>query len=75
LGPDQLHNSHPPQDASLEASVAGKDYPEGTVDPNQPERRMWVEDAAYKPFFPVFQGRWEYDRYNKELSVEKEKKN
>jgi len=36
---------------------------------------MWVEDAAYKPFFPVFQGRWEYDRYNKELSVEKEKKN
>ncbi len=61
-------------DASLEASVAGKDYPEGTVDPNQPERRMWVEDAAYMPFFPLLQGRWEYNRYQKELSGEKTKK-
>ncbi len=61
-------------DASLETSVAGKDYPEGMVDPDQPERRMWVEDAAYKPFFPLFQGRWQYDRYQKELSGEKTKK-
>ena len=35
---------------------------------------MWVEDAAYKPFFPLLKGRWEYNRYQEELSGKKTKK-
>ena len=54
-------------DASLEESVAGKDYPGGRVDPAQPERRFWHEDEAYQPHFPTFLGRWEYERYRKQL--------
>jgi len=55
-------------DASLEESVAGKDYPEGRVDPEQPERRFWHEDKAYRTHFPTFLGRWEYERYRRELT-------
>lgn len=55
-------------DASLEESIAGKDYPEGRVDPEQPERRFWHEDEAYQSHFPTFLGRWEYERYRRQLS-------
>lgn len=54
-------------DATVENSVAGKDYPEGKVDPDQPERRFWHEDPAYEPHFPSFLGRWEYERYRKQM--------
>ena len=46
--------------ASVEASVAGKDYPEGKVDPNQPERRFWTDVEAYKPYFDDWKNRPEY---------------
>ncbi|MFT5131175.1 MAG: arylsulfatase A-like enzyme [Rhodothermales bacterium] len=42
-------------DATVEASVAGKDYPEGRVDPKQPERRFWRDDAAYAPYAKSWQ--------------------
>ncbi|MEM7144274.1 MAG: sulfatase-like hydrolase/transferase [Verrucomicrobiota bacterium] len=45
--------------ASVENSVAGKDYPSGTVDP-QPERRFWTEDKAYEPYFDDWKDRPEY---------------
>ena len=45
---------------TVEASVAGKDYPEGTVDLNQPERRFWHEDSAYEPHMEQFFARPEY---------------
>ncbi|GAA5509969.1 sulfatase-like hydrolase/transferase [Novipirellula caenicola] len=50
---------------SVKASVAGKDYPEGRVDPDHPEPRWWTEVEDYKPFFDQWQDRWEYARYFK----------
>ncbi|MCG8652535.1 MAG: sulfatase-like hydrolase/transferase [Pirellulales bacterium] len=45
---------------SVDASFAGKDYPEGRVDPNEPKPRFWTEVEQYKPFFSQWQERWEY---------------
>ncbi len=56
--------------ATVDASIAGKDYPEGKVDPNQPERRFWYEDEAYAPHFSTFLGRPEYQKYDKILKGE-----
>ena len=39
----------------LEASRAGRDYPEGRVAAHQPERRFWRDDPAYQPFLKTFQ--------------------
>lgn len=40
---------------SLNASREGKDYPEGIVLPNNPERRLWKDDPAYQPYLKLFQ--------------------
>ena len=45
---------------TVEDSVAGKDYPGGTLDPNQPERRFWHSDPAYAPFLKELMKRPEY---------------
>ena len=45
---------------SVERSFAGKDYPEGRVDPLHPQPRFWTEVEAYQPYFPEWQHRWEY---------------
>lgn len=37
--------------ASVTNSRAGKDYPEGEVDPSHPTRRMWHDIEAYEPHF------------------------
>ncbi len=45
---------------SINASAAGKDYPEGRV--VQPDRRdFWHQMDAYKPYFDMFFKRWEYE--------------
>lgn len=36
--------------ASVAESRAGKDYPEGEVDPSHPTRRMWHDIEAYQPY-------------------------
>ncbi len=46
--------------ASVEDSVAGKDYPEGTVRSDHPEPRYWMEDPSYAPYLPEFLKRPEY---------------
>ena len=46
--------------ASVERSHAGKDYPTGEVDPNEPEPRFWTAVKEYEPFFPKWKERWEY---------------
>lgn len=48
---------------SVEASVAGKDYPEGKVDPNQPMPRSWTEDPAYEPYLEEWKDRPEFRGY------------
>lgn len=56
--------------ASVDASDAGADYPEGEVAPNQPERRFWYEDEGYLPFIEQFKTRPEYSEW-----LEKQKRN
>jgi arylsulfatase A-like enzyme len=46
---------------SVEASFAGKDYPEGTVTPADPPSISWTEHPDYKPFLAEWQSRWEYE--------------
>lgn len=60
--------------AGVDASVAGKDYPSGSVDPNQPERRFWGTDPAYQPFLQQWKDRPEYkSQIEKVLKPKKEK--
>jgi len=42
---------------TVDASVAGKDYPTGKVDPNQPARRFWRDDEAYAPYLKELLGK------------------
>ncbi|MEM6917234.1 MAG: hypothetical protein AAF491_11770, partial [Verrucomicrobiota bacterium] len=55
--------------ASVEASDRGADYTEGTVSPDQPERRFWHEDKAYVPFLEEHGNRPQYKEW-----IEKRKK-
>jgi len=45
---------------SMEASVAGKDYPAGHLKPGDPEPRDWRAVKAYHPFFDAWKTRPEY---------------
>jgi len=59
---------------SVEASVAGKDYPEGKVGP-QPERRFWMDEDAYRPYFDEWRNRPEYKSRLKPKTARKPKGN
>ena len=48
---------------SVEASVAGKDYPEGKVVPMDPGPRDWVISEEYQPYLPQLRDRPEYARW------------
>jgi len=45
---------------SVEASVAGKDYPEGKVNPGEPSPRFWMDMEVYRPYFEEWENRPEY---------------
>ena len=45
---------------SVDASIAGKDYPEGTVDPSEPEPRYWMRSSEYEPYLDELRKRPEY---------------
>jgi len=45
---------------SVDASVAGQDYPEKAVAADHPEPIFWTEVPAYHPHFDQFRDRWEY---------------
>lgn len=46
---------------SVNASVAGKDYPEGRVDPKEPPgQRRWMDAPEYQPYMAEWQKRPEY---------------
>jgi len=45
---------------SVEASVAGQDYPERAVSPSEPRPRFWTEVKAYEPYFEAWKKRPEY---------------
>ena len=44
----------------MEASVAGKDYPEGRMLPGHPEPRQWNETDLYTDYFDAWRDRPEY---------------
>ena len=48
---------------TVEASFAGRDYPEGQVSPADPEPQPWYDTHAYQPYLPAWQDRWEYKSY------------
>lgn len=45
---------------SVEASVAGRDYPEGRVAASEPERRPWPSAPEYQPYLEELAKRPEY---------------
>ncbi len=45
---------------SVKASVDGKDYPEGRVDPKEPPSRDWQSSPEYAPYLEQLQARPEY---------------
>ena len=51
--------------ASVEASVAGKDYPEGSVVPPDPGPRSWPQMDEYAPYLEAWKNRPEFRRYIK----------
>jgi len=59
---DRMKRQYEAWNETVEASVAGEDYPSGRVDPNQPERQFWTEVEAYEPYFEDWEQRPEYAR-------------
>ena len=49
--------------AGMDASFAGKDYPEGIVSPPDPESVNWFETPAYQPYLAQWKERWEFKTY------------
>ena len=45
---------------SVETSLAGKDFPEGKVNPGEPQPRFWMTVPEYEPYFPEWKKRPEY---------------
>ena len=45
---------------TVDASIAGKDYPEGEVSKDEPQPHFWMDDERYKPFFEDWKKRPEY---------------
>lgn len=59
---DRLTSFYENWNKSVEASIAGKDYPEGQVNPGEnPEPRFWTDMDAYRPYFDEWSKRWEYE--------------
>jgi arylsulfatase A-like enzyme len=48
---------------AVEASFAGRDYPEGAVMPADPEPQNWYDTMTYQPYLPAWQDRWEFKSY------------
>ena len=49
--------------ATVEASIAGRDYPGGRVEPPDPGRVNWYETPGYAPYLETWKGRWEFASY------------
>ncbi|MBM4089750.1 MAG: N-acetylgalactosamine 6-sulfate sulfatase [Planctomycetes bacterium] len=54
-------------DATMDASFAGKDYPEGEVSPPDPEPVSWFETPQYQPYLAEWKERWEFKSYIERL--------
>lgn len=45
---------------SVDASITGRDYPEGKVNPGEPAPRFWTTVPEYEPYFSEWKKRSEY---------------
>lgn len=61
-------------DATMDASFAGKDYPEGVVSPPDPEPVAWYESEPYRAHESIWKMRPEYRRYYEDGATPKGKK-
>ncbi|MEO6244202.1 MAG: sulfatase-like hydrolase/transferase [Opitutaceae bacterium] len=52
--------------ASVETSVAGRDYPEGKVRAGEPKSRDWMTSPEYKPYLPQLMTRPEFRQGGRE---------
>lgn len=48
---------------TVNASFAGKDYPEGKVTPPDPQSHFWYESPAYAPYLSQCKDRREFKSY------------
>ena len=56
----------------MDASFAGRDYPEGTVSPADPAPINWYDHPSYQPYLADWKLRWEYASYlNRETKAAK----
>ena len=60
--------------STVDASIAGKDYPEGSVSKDEPESHFWTDDERYKPYFEEWKKRPEYASRFKPKKKQKKKK-
>jgi arylsulfatase A-like enzyme len=51
---------------SVDASHAGKDYPEGKVSANEPEPRYWSDVKGYQQYLDQWRRRWQYGSWLKQ---------
>jgi arylsulfatase A-like enzyme len=56
---------------SVDASFAGRDYPEQKVVPADPPPQAWFEAPAYQPYLPAWRNRWEVKSYLNRLERRK----
>ena len=49
--------------ASVDASFAGRDYPEGEVSPPDPEPVDWYTLPQYQPYLSEWKQRWEFQNF------------
>ncbi|MGC3972178.1 MAG: sulfatase-like hydrolase/transferase [Pirellulales bacterium] len=59
---ERLHGEFTAWNESVERSFAGKDYPEGRVEPADPKPISWTESPAYQPYLDTWRKRPEYRR-------------
>jgi arylsulfatase A-like enzyme len=57
--------------AGVNASFAGKDYPEGEVSPPDPEPINWYDAPQYAPFLTGWKQRWEFQGYLNRMTGQK----
>ena len=58
----------------MDASFAGKDYPETHVSPPDPEPVNWYDLPQYEPYLPEWKKRWEFQSYLNRAAGEKKKR-
>ena len=60
---DEMKSAFLEWNASVDASILGKDYPEGKVFEDHPEDHPWMEDPRYKPYLDKWINIPEYESY------------